>query len=326
MLPSCTVHMQQVYGDASLNASENAFHIAFGIDENYARSMGVLMVSLQAANPELPLIFHVITESIKAEDLSKISALSETLHCLVNIYFISIEKSDLAKLPITGHYSTAMYYRLLMPDILHSVTPRILYLDSDIICLGSLKELGSLDLKGKTIAAASDIPKIVAEKVSELGLHNNFYFNSGMMLIDIARWNQSDISTKVLAVLAEHYASFSLADQDALNLVLAGDVLSLSPIWNQIYDLGQMSHDPVDGTVFLHYAGTVKPWRLSGRHRLSSWYRGFENVSPWAGLPLLPPKDYKEMEIYARLSLKAGDLPTALRLYWKYLIAKFHAR
>lgn len=321
MISQDTVRLQQQYGDGSLLDSADAFHIAFGIDENYARCMGVLLFSLLAANPQTPLVFHVFSESIKAADLQRLASLAESQRCLVTIYYI--DKTVLAKLPAAGHYSTAVYYRIVMPEILQPVAARVLYLDSDIVCLGQLQQLAGLDLQGKIAAAVLDVPRVVDEKIAELALQHGFYFNSGVMLIDIARWNQADISQKVLAVLAENAAGFSLVDQDALNLVLDGSVLPLAPVWNQVYDLGQMTHDPVAGTVFLHYTGGVKPWRLSGRHRLSRWYRDFENASPWAGSPLLPPKDYKEMEIYARLSLKDGDIGTGLLWYWKYLVAKF---
>jgi lipopolysaccharide biosynthesis glycosyltransferase len=321
MIPADTVLLRKVYGDASLATSASAFHIALGIDENYARCMGVLLVSLLAANPDTPLIFHVFTESIKPEDLQRISSLTENRRTTITLYYIN--KSALAELPASGHYSTAVYYRIVMPSILGSLTDRVLYLDSDIICLGSLSGLAGLDLNDRAVAAVQDVQRVVVEKVSELKLQSQFYFNSGVMLIDIAKWNEADISSRVLQVLAGNKTGFSLVDQDALNIVLDGNVLPLPPIWNQVYDLGQMTHDPVAGTIFLHYTGAVKPWRLSGRHRLSNWYRNFENASPWAGSPLLAPTVYKEMEIYARLALKSGDLPTASVWYWKYLQAKF---
>lgn len=321
MIPADTILMQKSYGDPSLLNSSQAFHIAFGIDENYARCMGVLISSLLARNADIPLVFHVFTESVKPDDLAKISLLSQNRRTLITLYYIN--KAALAKLPAAGHYSTAVYYRIVMPEILQAVATRVLYLDSDILCLGSLTGLIGLDLGGRPVAAVLDVQRVVDEKVRELNLSQSFYFNSGVMLIDIVQWNQADISSKVLQVLAENPIGFSLVDQDALNRVLNGQVLPLPPVWNQIYDLGQMTHDPLAGTVFLHYTGAVKPWRLSGRHRLSDLYRNQENSSPWAGAPLLAPSGYKEMEIYARLSLKAGDLPTAARWYGNYLLAKF---
>ena len=112
-------------------------------------------------------------------------------------------------------------------------------------------------------------------------------------------------------------------DQDALNLALDGEAAILPATWNMIYNLGQMTQYPEPGTLFLHYTGSIKPWRLSGRHPLSRYYRDCEARSPWRGEPLLPPAGYKEMEVYARLSLRDKDFFTGLRWYWRYLKTKF---
>ena len=156
-----------------------------------------------------------------------------------------------------------------------------------------------------------------------LGLKRNSYFNSGVMLINTAKWVAENISEKVLAILDERGASFTLMDQDALNLALDGEAAILPSTWNMIYNLGQMTQYPEPGTLFLHYTGSIKPWRFPGRHPISRHYRDFENRSPWAGSPLLPPAGYKEMEVYSRLSFRERDFATGLRWYWRYLTTKF---
>jgi len=324
MLSAKTVRLQETYGNPAGIPVGETFHIAFGIDENYARCMGVLITSIVSYNPEVPLMFHIFTESIRPEDIQRIVRLTERHPISIHIYYINTDA--VKSLPAASHYSTAVYYRILMPAILQGTAGRVLYLDSDIICIGSLAELAHLDIEGSSVAAVMDVQRVADEKKQELHLQHDNYFNSGVMLIAVEKWNEADLSSQVLHVLSENKGKFSLVDQDALNIVLDGKVVPLSPVWNQVYDLGQMTHDPIPGTVFLHYTGSVKPWRLSGRHRLSAFYRNFETQSPWAGSSLLPPANYKEMEIYARLSLKDGDIPTAATWYFRYFREKFFKR
>ena len=319
---SQSVRNKESFGDLPVVGQPS--HIAFGIDANYARCMGVLMASIRTCNPSLPVVFHVFTDSIRAEDRQRLADLAETQGLCIHIYYIN--SAAVQSFPASSHYSTAVYYRILMPAILQSSAERVLYLDSDIVCIGSLPGLDTLDLAGKSVAAVRDVPRVAAEKQQELKLRHADYFNSGVMIIDVASWNAANLSQQVLTVLSENKGNFSLVDQDALNIVLDGKIAILPPAWNQIYDMGQMTHDPLAETIFLHYTGSVKPWRLAGRHRLSEYYRRQEARSPWAGLPLLAPANYKEMEIYARLSLKAGDIVTALAWYGKYLWAKFGKR
>lgn len=318
------VRSRKSYGNSVSTCSKASLHIAFGIDENYARYMGVLITSILANTPNSPLIFHIFTPSIREADLQKIASLTEKHSVSFNIYYINTE--SLQHLPAADHYSTATYYRLLMPSILDGAADRILYLDSDIICLGSLSSLAGLDMKNHPVAAVLDVQRVIDEKTQELQLHGGNYFNAGVLLIDIKKWNESDLGSLILQILNQRNGKLSLQDQDALNIALDEKTALLPPIWNQVYDMGQMTHALTPGTIFLHYTGSVKPWRLSGRHRLSAHYRNFEAQSPWAGSLLLPPANYKEMEIYARLSLKAGDLVTGLTWYIRYFREKFCKR
>ena len=312
---------QESLGLQLADPAKPSLDIAFGIDEKYARHMGVLMTSLIANNSDYYFVFHVFTDSILKEDRRRLAQLAEQNRLSIHIYYIAAD--ILNKLPTTVQYPAAIYYRLLMPEILRECATRVLYLDSDIICIGHLPHPSELEMAGNPAAAIMDVEYIVKEKTAELALTHGSYFNSGVMLINIKEWNAANISSRVLNVLHERGSTFSLMDQDALNIVLDGKVTFLPPIWNQVYNLGQMTHDPAPGSQLLHYAGAIKPWRLSGRHRLSEHYRQFENQSLWAGIPLSPPAGYKEMETYARLSLKAGDIRTGLYWYWRYLQTKF---
>lgn len=315
------IQSQSVFGDPAVQSFPGCLHVAFGIDKNYARCMGVLIVSLQIKNASTPIIFHIFADSVEDKDLLRISHLIGNHNTFINIYYIN--KSKLATLPSAGHISTATYIRIIMPEVLHPKTPRFLYLDSDIICLNKVPDLNTLEMKDNAVAAVQDVDRVKSEKISELRIRHGLYFNAGVLLIDTQKWRQNNISHKVLDLIVEKGMHFSLFDQDALNIVLDGNVMALPSIWNQIYDLGQMTHDPLPDSFFLHYTGEVKPWRLSGRHRLSALYRDMEARSPWTGSPLLPPNSYKEMEIYARLSLRDGDIATGLLWYWKYLKTKF---
>ena len=318
--PSDILHGKETLGTHRTSAAHSSKHIAFGIDEKYARHMGVLMTSLISRNPDSSFVFHVFTNTLRPEDRARLAALS-TESVTIHVYYMAADL--LTKLPVTVQYPVSIYYRLLMPEILRESTDIVLYLDSDIICLERLPDFSDVDLAEKSVAAVKDVPRVAQERNMALELKHDSYFNSGVMLINTAKWIAENISEKVLAILDEKGASFTLMDQDALNLALDGEAAILPATWNMIYNLGQMTQYPEPGTLFLHYTGSIKPWRLSGRHPLSRYYRDCEARSPWRGEPLLPPAGYKEMEVYARLSLRDKDFFTGLRWYWRYLKTKF---
>lgn len=88
----------------------------------------------------------------------------------------------------------------------------MLYLDGDTLCVGSLKELADLDLKGKLAAVVLDIKAKDGSSVR----HGRRDFNSGMMLINVKPYVESDIAQKTLTVL-ENNRQYKSPDQMALN-------------------------------------------------------------------------------------------------------------
>ena len=58
------------------------------------------------------------------------------------------------------------------------------------------------------------------------------YFNSGMILIDMARWRERNCEQRVLDVLARWGHELPWMDQDALNIALRGEVRFLDLVWN----------------------------------------------------------------------------------------------
>lgn len=298
-------------------------HVACGIDERYARPAGVLLTSLLACNSGLPFVFHLFCLSLRPADRQRFEKLAETENAAVRLH--EVDPASLPSLPAGGHYSPAMYLRLLMPSVLAPATDRFLYLDSDILCLGRLDALAALDLGGRAVAAVPDIPATAAERARSLPLPHGRYFNSGVLWIDAARWNSERISERALDALAADSGRgrFTLMDQDALNVVVDGDFTELDPAWNRICDLGRMSGEPPADTVFLHYTGLIKPWRQSGRSSLGRPWRELAAQSPWAGEALLAPAGYQELEICARLALRAGEPAAAALWYGRYLREKF---
>ena len=320
------VKRQEIIGEHNPRLIErnNVFHVGMGIDARFARYAGVLMTSVAKTNPDLHVCYHILTDAINPEDEQRFRTFVSQSNSTVIIYYI--DNSFLLKLGASAHYSTAAYYRLLIPILLSGTVERVLYLDADISCLNRIEHLAQIDLQAKVAAAVSDVSRVVEEKTRELALTEKRYFNSGVMLIDVARWIDEKITEKTLAKLSDNIGKFSLIDQDALNLVLNGKWVELDAIWNVIYDLGQMKHALPAEAIFLHYTGAVKPWKITGRHFLSHHYREFEASSLWAGSPLLDPVGYKEMEIYARLSLRDGDIRTGIKWYYKYLVEKIAKR
>ena len=55
------------YTDTEPKINDNVFHIAYGIDANFVRPMGVAMTSIVENNQESEFVFHVLTDGLDDE-------------------------------------------------------------------------------------------------------------------------------------------------------------------------------------------------------------------------------------------------------------------
>ena len=187
-----------------------------------------------------------------------------------------------------GRIPPASLIRLLMPELLADRYHRLLYLDTDTEIRGDVAPVFGLDLEGRVLAAAT--AHAPEAHCRALGMTEpSRYFNSGVMLIDVARWNAERIGERALQFIERNAAICRLPDEDALNAVVDGRIAVLSPIWNfrAALLLLRRSSELV-AAVICHYDGPQKPWkRFAGHRRLLAFetvhrrYRRFVAGTPW---------------------------------------------
>jgi lipopolysaccharide biosynthesis glycosyltransferase len=153
------------------------------------------------------------------------------------------------------------YFRLLTPFLL-AAQERAVYLDADTIVVEDISPLQFTDLEGLTTAAVRDYLPCVSDAVDnwkELNLAPSApYFNSGVLVMDLAEWRAQDIAQRVLRVCQENedhllaQRRWPQYDQYGLNVVLHGRWKALDPAWNHGTD---MAPSPAR---IVHYIGNGK--------------------------------------------------------------------
>ncbi len=303
--------------------TETALNIAFGIDENFARPMGVAMTSVLMNNSEEQIVFHVFTDGIKPEDHKRLRELAQMFPVMIKLYYINPDV--FRDLRSTLQWSIATYYRFIMGQVLHGQVDKILYLDADIICLGSLAELKQLDFGGKTVAAVNDLIDSYhfPIRMKKLGITSGKYFNAGMIYIDINRWHEKDISERSLAALAADPGKYDYLDQDILNVLLENDICYIDKKYNFVYNMEKSDWELPTDVILLHYATRQKPWHRWCIHPLAGLFHDVATKSPWKDVPLLAePRNYKEMKMMAKAMGKEHQYWAMGYWYWRYMTGK----
>ena len=310
--------------------TNHSFHVAFCVDGHYLRAMAATIASIIEHNPEQPFTFHVLSFFIQDEERQKLKQFERNPLVKTELHLVDPDDfAGLSHLFGSSHYSSAIFSRLLIPTILEEKSERVLYLDADILCVGSLKPLIELQDSGEIAIVIPDAPITVQRRVEALGLPHLRYFNSGVMLINIKRWLENRVTEKTLEVLSSDRKDMRFPDQDALNLVLHENVRYISPRFNYLYDLihdlnlNKIRIRPWGEAVLVHFAGAVKPWCDWSGHDVRALYRHYLDHSPWSHSSLdLYPLNTKEIRMYSRFLFRKGKWRASFGWYLKYLKVK----
>lgn len=169
-----------------------------------------------------------------------------------------------------SRHGAATYLRLLIPGLMAGRYDRLLYLDTDIIAQGGgVTDLLALDLRGQTIGAVRDTmlwrtPSRHVAEFKAAGRPAHPYFNAGVLLIDVARWNGTGVLDQCLDLFAKTPHLLTRHDQTLLNLVMAGRWTELSPVWNWQYTWVSRFFADLADPRLTHFIGPLKPWADTG--------------------------------------------------------------
>jgi lipopolysaccharide biosynthesis glycosyltransferase len=270
-------------------------HIASACDANYVPYLGVMMYSLlkNSKNPSNKY-FHIIDGGINSIDRVRMIELAGTYGA--NIEFLSIDESKYRHLIVYSHWTHTVYYRLSLPELLENLD-RVLYLDSDIICLRDIDEIYDMELDGKLIGAVQDMGNI---DLSYLGVEDpQKCLNSGVLLMDMAAWRKQGVADDINEFITNKADKIRMPDQDILNAVLHTKWKDLGPRANmQLHQFSiwkRLFCDLPDTTIVLHFTSSNKPLNSFGTI-YGSIFKKYLYESPW--------KEYAKQALTWRTKLK----------------------
>lgn len=302
----------------------NAMNIAYGVDDNFVMPMGVSMISILENNKTETIVFHVLAETLNDKNIESLQNISNTYSTEIYLYFIDGRVFE--TLPTTEHFTKATYNRFLLTKVLKGTVERVIYIDADILCMGSMAELKDLEFGNKIVAVVEDIGAVADRQIKQLQLTQKQYFNAGFLYINIDAWEMAAISEKAVQYSFEHIGELNWLDQDALNVILENSCIFLSKRYDYIFDLGYKKFAHVmslpEDTVLVHYAGRYKPWHMWCMHPLKRDFEKYRKLSCWADAQIGKPQNYKDMKKMGRSFFIYGEFRRAFIWYAKYAYHK----
>lgn len=251
--------------------AEERLDFALGCDEGYLLGAAAAIQSVLERQRGRVHLHLLVKPGVSDETRRYFARRCEAYECTLHWHPIRVELPG----PKKSHL-----YRLLIPQLVGEEVRRVLYLDSDLVVLDDLMPLMSLPMQGRPIAAALDylFPDMARAGAGRpdrtaIGFDGPApYVNTGVMVLDIQAWREREITARTLEVFERHLPHMNMVDQDALNLLLEGDVLVLDPRWNlQLYCVrrppGHLEEEhtralgeALERPAVAHFTGKAKPW------------------------------------------------------------------
>lgn len=261
----------------------NTVDVALSFNERYAPGAAAAIASVAAnANASTVLRFHLFTEKVEAGTIDGLRSMLSRLHPNGDIVHRVCDEKLLNGLPCWAgsRISTArIHYARLMPDV-----DWCLHLDCDILYLGSVEE--HFSKRDESVYACATMEQDertnaderawIARNVRQGGrpveIPADRYFNSGVMLLNLKKMRERGAAEELIRFFAAH-PDVPSPDQDALNVVFAGQIKMLPFRYNQSQQVltdAKLLDRPV-----IHYMTGI-PWlpRLMGvaNNRFWLWH------------------------------------------------------
>ena len=230
-------------------------------------------------------VYCLVTEDIPERQKTK---LEEMAGGKMSFIYVNL-RGRMDGLYVDPKYSEAASYRLLLPELFPELD-KVLYVDCDVVVKQDVAVLfNKTDLTDSLLAAVFEAPiEKQAERWEALGCDSHQYFNSGVLLMNLAQMRIEGTSVKLMKVLDTDYLEFP--DQDALNIVCKGRVRSLSPVYNGIRTfflpqykgefVSQYSEElwqEVQSRGSIHYTGG-KPWNIL-TVKFEEWWEEYKKLT-----------------------------------------------
>lgn len=253
--------------------------IIYASDDNYAGLTAVSAVSLLKHNPGAHI--HLLGCNLKPESIDVIKSRVERHGGTFTYLDASPAINRLKAIGANSYVSYAVYARIFIPDLMPNETGKVLYLDCDTLVAGSLDELFATDLHGHPLALAPDVIHPRYKKVISLPA-NRPYYNTGVLLMDLAAWRTARCSERLTEELLHPHGINPLGDQDIIVRTLNSEIEPLAPRWNFLSQYFLLRRK--DRPAIYHFSGNTlgRPWFTSSRHPLRETYR---QAAAEAGLP-----------------------------------------
>lgn len=263
-------------------------------DNHLVIMLSALLKSIENSHTSDELIVvYIVNDGISKRNVKKIDRTLQTGKIILVWKTMKDAIPSDFKFPLENSiFPLNAYVRLFLHHFLPKDLNKAIYLDVDTIVLNDISILWEIDIKEHVLAAVIDEIRVVSSpshgirNYKELGMHpETKYFNSGLLVIDLQRWNDMNLTERVFDVIHKNSDFVTYPDQYGLNVVFANNWFELDPRWNLF------AYNSDKNPFLIHFI-SIKPL-FKGYYFNPAYQDKFYSI-----LKLTPWNDYKPKDDY----------------------------
>lgn len=248
--------------------------VVLTFDDNYLDQSINLILSIAHYHPQ-GVSFLCICPPLKEENQEILLGLSQG---------VQIRSYESGEDFSTGRWVSGAVLRLFCPWLLGEEFRRVLYLDGDILCTGSLEKLFSMEVP--LLAMCSEISGNVSPgRMTSVRpyMPTQIYCNSGVVLFNLDAFREQYTFPEIYEQLKACRGKFTYLDQDFLNVYFQGKITVLNPFFYdfQPHELRKTEFwkPTLRQCSLIHYS-VGKPWVYKTRLKLIRLYLKHSRYAP----------------------------------------------
>ena len=229
----------------------------------------------------------VVTKEVTESDLLPYRAY---LPERIKITPIAFDETLLQGAPTVKKWPKEIYYRIFAAQYLPKDLNRILYLDSDIIVKGDIRELYETPFDGNLFIATTNIHNKLFRRFilwKNGATKHHVYANTGVLLMNLTALKEEQDVAAVISYIRRKKRLLALPDQDVISTLYG---LKISLVDNKVYNLSEREirwnkrkkQENIDAewvdkhAKIIHYLSQNKPWKDDYKGILKPWYDAYK--------------------------------------------------
>lgn len=279
-------------------------HLLLVTNDAYVPHVATTLASIFENNKEIPFVVHILATDILENSRERLKSFVEGYNHSFDVRIIKPSELEI-DLSVCGKWGIFPSLKLYAADLFPEVD-RLLYVDADMICLGSLSGIEQIDMSDSWIAMSTDEQGAERHK-KRLNLPSDaFYGCAGLVWFNLEKWRKDKIREKCFAYFNNPVNKdvIEFGEQDVLNKVCQGHIYELPIVYNMFsyYWLHHGRNIPTrykqeidqyrKQAIIIHYIDACKPWFKDNLFPLKKYYWKYHALTPWKDENYGYSKDY----------------------------------